>query len=1238
MQRYGKCMNGGERTPSVEEGLPAIRRVNLDVQGARDVTTEAPRPVVILLGMHRSGTSLLSNVLHILGVDMADTTDHVSPKNAGGFWERPELVAIHDEILAAIGRPIAQPSHVLPLPPAWWRNKDVQALKPKLVDYVRSQLAKSSNPWGFKDPRTCRLLPLWQEVFRELNLEPVYVNAVRNPAEASVSMSQKSPARKMSVANGELMWLSYNYDIARYVLAKSPSILIDYDEWFAAPTEMARRLAQQLGIGRDLSDEDLAECMNSLVRPDYRHQVDGKAGVASGLPIATMLYEAMTAGNPPSESDVRHLRAQLRLVDLFFKSLAPVAHDLDQLTASHAALAAEATELRAEHAETARLLEAANVTNQEGAAGQRQLSAEVAAVRAELGAGVGKAGHEPRSLTDKIAALVSESAQHKADIATAKQEADELRRTIETQQARLAAETLERQGLEERLANETSEHERLLDTVQTERRTSVAQQRNRARKMIEAARQWRDAYHAEHGDDDARLASAEAAKELVQALAAVEQKLTLAEDLNARFIEEIEARDRTLAKLWKDQAERLPGRVEGAVSFQWPAEGNLEVSSQIDEVGGRGISGQVLIAGRPEIVPVVELLANGTLILAETCLAEGALEDRAPDEPWRFLVPFSRIAPEFGGQEVSVRLAGFGQELGRTKLPDDLSRFHAPPAVVAADVLGGTPAEAAEYQAWVRHHESVEEADLARQYRKKRKRTGPKLVVLVIGEEREALKRTVGSLRDQVYGDWEALCIGAGKDIEAQDPRLRAVAEADADSALDLYAEEALITFVEAGDILSPTAFLHLIEAAASNPEFSLIYSDEDRFDPETGLRAFPYLKAQWSPDLGFAQDYVSRLAVIPRKQLDKVPLSALDLFEMTVRAALQDGEHVVHLPFVLYHRDASNASRSVDLTDTVNAILGSNAQFTGAQAKRAPDGRVKIHWPIPDPAPRVSLIVPTRDRADLLRVVVDGFLHETRYKNLEIIIADNDSQEEDSKSFLAKVATHPRVQVVPVPGEFNYSKINNEAARHATGSLIGLMNNDLKVLDPDWLGEMVSHAVRPDVGIVGAKLLHGDGTVQHAGVTLGIGLASHLYKSFPGGAGGRQGRLVTPQDLSAVTAACLLMRRDVWDEVGGLDEDFPVAYNDVDLCLKVRAAGYRILWTPDALVYHLESQSRGKDVTPAKRERLSKDKNRLIERWGALLDSDPFHSPNFSSKHVDARLAFPPRVAAVWQSSPDAQ
>jgi len=180
----------------------------------------------------------------------------------------------------------------------------------------------------------------------------------------------------------------------------------------------------------------------------------------------------------------------------------------------------------------------------------------------------------------------------------------------------------------------------------------------------------------------------------------------------------------------------------------------------------------------------------------------------------------------------------------------------------------------------------------------------------------------------------------------------------------------------------------------------------------------------------------------------------------------------------------------------------------------------------------------------------------------------------------------------------------------------------------------MVRHAVRRDVGIVGAKLLYEDGSIQHAGVTLGIALASHLYKSFPDGAEGHRGRLVLTQDVSAVTAACLLIRREVWEEVGGLDEEFPVAYNDVDLCLKVRAAGYRVLWTPEAKVYHLESRSRGKDVTPEKRERLNRDKARLVERWGDLLDSDPFHSPNLSTNHVDARLSIPPRVSAHWRPS----
>src|SRR5215218_462043 len=285
--------NDGASASSGRQALTA-RSLDLSPRSRADLISEPPRPIVVVLGMHRSGTSLLSHMLHILGVDMADTTDHVSPKNRGGFWERPALVAIQDEVLDAIGRPIALPSHVLPFPPAWWRNKQVQALKPKLVDYLREELGKSSNPWGFKDPRTCRLLPLWSEVFRELNLEPVYVTAVRAPAEASVSMSQKSAARKLSVANGELMWLSYNYDVARYVTTKSQALMVDYADWFTDANAVARRLCDELGIGHDLSSADIDECVSSIVQADYRHQFAEEARAGS---VAGTFYKSLTASN-----------------------------------------------------------------------------------------------------------------------------------------------------------------------------------------------------------------------------------------------------------------------------------------------------------------------------------------------------------------------------------------------------------------------------------------------------------------------------------------------------------------------------------------------------------------------------------------------------------------------------------------------------------------------------------------------------------------------------------------------------------------------------------------------------------------------------------------------------------------------------------------------------------------------------------------------------------------------------
>ena len=1140
------------------------RSLDLQPRSRGEMVSEAPRPIVVVLGMHRSGTSLLSNILHVLGVDMADTTDHISPKNPGGFWERPALVAIHDEILQAIGRPIALPSHVLPFPPAWWRSKAVQALKPKLVGYVREELAKSSNPWGFKDPRTCRLLPLWWEIFRELNLEPVYVTAVRAPAEASVSMSQKSSARKLSVANGELMWLSYNYDVARYVTVKSRTVQVDYAEWFTDAQAVAGRLCEELGIGHDLSPAEIDECVTSIVQADYRNQFAETLPTGS---VAGMFYKSLTASNPLADEDLRTLRGHIRLVDMFFKSVAPIVHDLDEAASTRALLQTERDELAIREAAISQEL------------------TEKSAAKETL-----------QATASSLETRVAES---------------------EAQAAELSAERSQRKLAESRLHR----------------------QKKRSRALVRRARQWRDTYIAERGDPDERLELAARGAELERALAHAKQSLAESQQERARFVAELDLRDGALAQLRREQTCSSKAADDDRV-FSWPAsEAPPELGGSIDRVNALGVAGHVEIKGRDDLVPIIEVRVAGTFVAAQTCLAAGTPPSGIGGS-WRFSFTWDRFGPEHAGKRAVFLLAGTEQEVGQADLPADLRTYHLSPAARAAAELGGTVAEAAEYQRWLLEREGPADTDLARAYRADSETEWPVITVIVHGNDTGELSLTLQSLRDQVYAEWQALCIDAPPTAAEIDPRIRIIGRGDLGRVISEHPETALFSFVEAGDVLGSTALLHLGEAARANPDFALIYSDEDLRDPVTGLQAVPHMKGAWSPDLALVQDYVCRLALVRIEMLDTSTFvdGAAAIYETTLKAALSGRGPVIHVPFVLYHRAAANAAKPQRLDEIARAVIESTPALHGATIVTGAESRTKVEWPFPHPEPRVSLIVPTRDHADLLRVCVNGFLHETRYANLEILIADNDSEEDETKAYLAKIATHPRVRVIPCPGPFNFSKINNIAAAEATGELIGLMNNDLKVFDPEWLREMVRHAVRPDIGIVGAKLLYDDGTIQHAGVTLGIALASHLYKFAAGDAQGRNGRLSFTQDVSAVTAACLLMRRDVWNEVGGLDESFPVAYNDVDLCLKVGAAGYRILWTPDAVLYHLESRSRGKDVTPEKRERLNQDKSRLIERWGDLLSCDPFHSPNFSLAHTDVRLSFPPRVAAPWQSAIAAQ
>ncbi len=433
------------------------------------------------------------------------------------------------------------------------------------------------------------------------------------------------------------------------------------------------------------------------------------------------------------------------------------------------------------------------------------------------------------------------------------------------------------------------------------------------------------------------------------------------------------------------------------------------------------------------------------------------------------------------------------------------------------------------------------------------------------------------------------------------------------------------------------------------NPQVMLAYADEDVMDA-FGRRTEPYFKPEWNPDLFLSRDYITACCIYRRTWYEQHRALFDALGERMALNALLPGlrvEAVQRLPLILAHRLA-DASAVVDegpqphairhrpsvpahrlesageggdcLVDRRAAVLG---PVLPAGVKIMPGllpDSLRVCFPVPDPAPLVSLLVPTRDGLAVLRPCVESILAHTTYPNYEILILDNQSGEPETLDWFRHIAADARVRIIRYDHPFNYSAINNYGVQQAHGSLIGLINNDVEVIRPDWLTEMASHALRPDIGCVGAKLYYSNGRIQHGGVILGLGhVAGHAHRFLARDADGYQGRLKLVQNYSAVTAACLLVRREIYEQVGGLEEThLVVAYNDVDFCLRVRAVGYRNLWTPYAELYHHESISRGEDDTPVKKARFEREVAYMRRTWGDELDHDPCYHPALTRRGED--------------------
>jgi GT2 family glycosyltransferase len=508
------------------------------------------------------------------------------------------------------------------------------------------------------------------------------------------------------------------------------------------------------------------------------------------------------------------------------------------------------------------------------------------------------------------------------------------------------------------------------------------------------------------------------------------------------------------------------------------------------------------------------------------------------------------------------------------------------------------------------------------------------------------LAQAIASVREQDYPSWQ-LCIAddASCDPEvrvmlesvALDPRIVVAYREDrghisvaSNTALSIATGD-VVCFLDHDDRLAPGALGAVAEAFAGDPELVMVYSDEDKINAD-GARFDPHFKPDWNPDLLLSQNYVCHLMAIRRSRVVEVGGLRIGLegsqdHDLTLRVTkgLKTGQ-VRHIPRILYHWRVMPGSTSLSVeakpyaAEATRRALQDHHDRTGTGARVQTTGTGWVtRWPLPEPAPRVSIIIPTRDRLGLLRRCVESLRRVTDYPEFEIIIVDNDSVLAETSAYFRSLEAAGEARVMKVPGIFNFSRLNNTAVVAARGDVLCLLNNDIEVVEAGWLREMVSQAVRPGVGIVGAKLLYGDETIQHGGVLLwGAYGARHMHVGLARDTAGRYGRAASLQILSAVTGACMVMRREIYEAIDGLDEAFAVNFGDIDLCLRANAAGYRTIWTPHAVLLHHESASRGTFVTKRKAELHAREQSLMRERWGTLLSHDPAYNPNLSLDPLD--------------------
>ncbi|NEQ48865.1 MAG: glycosyltransferase family 2 protein [Leptolyngbya sp. SIO3F4] len=528
------------------------------------------------------------------------------------------------------------------------------------------------------------------------------------------------------------------------------------------------------------------------------------------------------------------------------------------------------------------------------------------------------------------------------------------------------------------------------------------------------------------------------------------------------------------------------------------------------------------------------------------------------------------------------------------------------------------------------------------------------IVIPVFNPKLEYLKACITSIREQIYPNWE-LCLAddASTDPEVKDylrslesDQIRIVFResnghiaACTNSALEM-ASGAYVAFADQDDLLTRDALFHVVEKLNEDPTWDIVYTDEDKVT-EDGDFIHPHFKPEWCPENFMTRNYLGHLVVVRRSLVEavggfRVGLEGAQDFDLLLRIT-ERTKYITNVPRVLYHWRRHEASTALNETAKTYAFDHGEKALNDALVRRNIEGEAKVQeglpgiytlrFPVPQDAPKVTILVPSKDKADVLGVCLKSVFEKTTYPNFEVLLLSNNSSEE---SFFQLVEDWEkrepeRFRWVRCDYPFNYSKLTNDGVALTDADYILLLNNDTEVIHGDWILRMLEYAQQPEIGAVGVKLLFPNGTVQHGGVVIGLGgVAGHTFLTVDRNDPGYFHQLRAVSNYSAVTAACLLVEARKFHEIDGFNDFLEVEYNDVDFCLRLREAGYRNVFLPDVELYHYESLTRGHPhSTRSSYKRHLREVKYMKDHWGHLIEHDPCYSPNLSKTLTHFNLNF---------------